>query len=314
MSSTTIESFGYGFRKTDQQEEKVLSSRDCSESRTLDKISADFEGFKYILERQARTRWNFYLWRKETLGDFRRMIFDEARDFVASHNHSLDELHAFVVAKQDAFDADDLSALGVFLSAYYSDSKEKVIVYNLDVELGYLGVMLPGDKTLISYGILGSHFGSAASGLIINAGIARRMTCSNASGGVINTKTVNGKALYSDTSPDWLFLINTGYVGEISNQGLVVSTGMLDCWGGANTLIELDTLAKCKEMPELYKYVHHIESVIAAGEKNHDIARQYFSQWQNPSKQITRDMINIIHHYYPNKTNYQLQNLAWRLS
>lgn len=90
--------------------------------------------------------------------------------FVEPRSGSIEEAHALLLKYAGH---PILFRAGRFLSHVYAQSPHKVITYDLDLPIGYLGMHLPEDKILVNVGACSHFYGYGANGVIVNCGTCR---------------------------------------------------------------------------------------------------------------------------------------------
>lgn len=96
-----------------------------------------------------------------------------------------DELHDLLLRHCQNYDPDN-NSLDVFISVGYEHCRDKVILYDLDIPIHWLGICLPYNKLLINTGTAGAFFGDSARGVIINVGSTQKGMGWNTTGLVLN--------------------------------------------------------------------------------------------------------------------------------
>lgn len=157
-----IESMAYGFRKTGQQEQKVLQQKECSESTDLRDLSAAFnEWLVYLRETMRKNPF-------KNLSD--NKLWEAAVSQAKDLNASFSSINAFLVMHESTSDFVDNA--GIFASALYNKLEEKVLVFDFTIPgIDYIGYRVD-DKTLVNLKSIGRLFGAYANSTVLNYGNA----------------------------------------------------------------------------------------------------------------------------------------------
>jgi len=124
------------------------------------------------------------------LDDVQGELYDNALKIASKFEIGVDEGHALLLRFHD--DPRIIRA-GIFISAVYNQCPDRIIVHDLDLDLGSVGMYLK-DKILINTGKIGLFAGKHSHSAIINFGQADRSLGSYSTGPVINYGTCENLA------------------------------------------------------------------------------------------------------------------------
>jgi hypothetical protein len=273
-------------------------------------------GLKVKTERRECVKVENELYKvfKKWLDEFKYDVWWEEKNYEKAVNMlknikpTIDEAHSALIAYEDH---SNIKYAGLFVSAVYNLVEDKIIVFDvdLDVDINYLGYKLGKGKILVNYGGVGDFMGYWVSGVVINYGKVGDSVGNLASGVVINYGKV-GDSVGNLASG---VVINYGKVGDwmgFSASGVMVNYGKVGrnmCWNASGKIISIKNPAsfgylknaelvldeeECRKIPGLIEYFDELKNKLDEGRNNPELLLGIFGD--NPSDKIKEDISKLI--------------------
>lgn len=181
-----------------------------------------------------------------------RSHYEKAEILLEGIDVSIPEAHVLALQYQDH---EAIFEAGLFISAMYNKSADKIIVYDLELDrkLRHLGFQLPKNKTLINKVNAGEEFGELALGTVINYGAAYTLG-THSSGPVINLGEVKYGLAYGNNDT----VINYGKAGISALERAKGTAIMLQepkTYGDHLENVRILKAADVEKIPALEKYL-----------------------------------------------------------
>jgi hypothetical protein len=203
---------------------------------------------------------------------------------------TIDEVHSALIAYEDH---PNIKHAGLLLSAVYNLVDDKIIVFDvdLDVPIDFLGYKLDKRKVLVNYSRVGDLMGWEASGVVINCGEVRDRVGYLASGVVINYKEIEGLMCWGASG----VVINCGKVSRISwwTSGKIIAIkNPVNFDDELNHVKSFLREEKCRKIPKLIEYFDELKNKLDEGRNNPELLLGIFGD--NPVDKIRKDVDELL--------------------